>query len=119
MTKTCLITGASDGIGKSIALKLSEQKTNLILFGRDESKLNAVKSTCEANGSSVKTYAFDIADSAKRKSVVDEILSQQSVDVLINNAGIWHKVGDITTLSEDKIQEVIQVNLTAQLLLTR
>lgn len=117
--KTYLVTGASDGIGKSIALKLSEQKSNLILFGRDESKLNAVKSDCEANGSSVTTYAFDIADNDRRNSVVDEILSRQSVDVLINNAGIWHKVGDVTTISEEKIQEVIQVNLTAQILLTR
>lgn len=117
--KTILITGASDGIGRSIALKLSEQKDNLILFGRDDSKLQTVKSACEANGAAVATYAFDLTDNTKRKSVVDEILSKQPVDVLINNAGIWHKVGDITSLSEEKIAEVINVNLTAQILLTR
>ena len=117
--KTILITGASDGIGKSIALKLAKQHYNLILFGRDSEKLQAVKTACEANGAQTKTYAFDLTDSAKRRSVVEEILSNQSVDVLINNAGIWHKVGDLSTLPEEKIQEVIATNLTAQILLTR
>src|SRR3972149_2488653 len=117
--KTILITGASDGIGKSIALKLSEQKGNLILFGREEDKLSVVKKTCENNGSTVTTYAFDLTDNDKRRQVVKEILDNQKVDVLINNAGIWHKVGDIKSLSEDKIEEVINVNLTCQILLTR
>jgi short-subunit dehydrogenase len=117
--KTILITGASDGIGKSIALKLAELNNNLILFGRDESKLQDVKATCEAKGASVVSYAFDLTDSGKRQSIVEEILAKQPVDVLINNAGIWQKVGDITSLSEAKIQEVISINLTSQILLTR
>lgn len=117
--KTILITGASDGIGKNIAIKLSEQKHSLILFGRDDAKLQAVKTTCETNGSNVQTYAFDLADNSKRQDVVMEIMAGQQVDILINNAGIWHKVGDITTLSEDRITEVINTNLTSQILLTR
>lgn len=117
--KTILITGASDGIGKSIAIKLSEQKDNLILFGRDEAKLEAVKNACEAKGAKVEVYAFDLTDNDKRRSVVDEIMNKQAVDVLINNAGIWHKVGDITTLSEEKVTEIINTNLTSQILLTK
>lgn len=117
--KTILITGASDGIGKSVAIKLSEQKDNLILFGRDEAKLEAVKTACEAKGAKVEVYAFDLTDNDKRRSVVDEIMSKQAVDVLINNAGIWHKVGDITTLSEEKVTEIINTNLTSQILLTK
>jgi short-subunit dehydrogenase len=117
--KTILITGASDGIGKSIATKLSEQKANLILFGRDEAKLQAVKTACEANGSTVETYAFDLTDNTNRRMIVDEIMARQKIDVLVNNAGIWHKVGDVTTLSEEKVIETINTNLTSQVLLTR
>lgn len=117
--KTILVTGASDGIGKSIATKLSEKKEKLILFGRDGAKLQAVKSTCEANGSTVEIHAFDLSDNEKRHAVVDEIIGMQKVDVLINNAGIWHKVGDITSLSEEKVVETININLTSQILLTR
>lgn len=117
--KTALITGASDGIGKSIAIKLSSQKYCLILFGRDEAKLQAVKTVCENNGATVATYAFDITDNKKRLEVVEGILANQKVDVLINNAGIWHKVGDITSLSEENIEAVINTNLTSHILLTR
>lgn len=117
--KTILITGASDGIGKSIALKLSALKENLVLFGRDETKLTRVKTACEANGSKVVAYAFDLTNDTEREAIVSEVIASQQVDVLINNAGVWHKVGDVTSLSEDKIHEVISLNLTAQILLTR
>jgi len=117
--KTILITGASDGIGKSIAIRLSKLNNKLILFGRDQSKLDSVKAECEANGSEVGTYAFDLTDFSKLHEVVDEIIVKQTVDVLINNAGIWQKAGDLTSLSEEIIQEVINTNLTCHILLTR
>lgn len=117
--KTILITGASDGIGKCIAIKLSGLKVNLILFGRDAEKLQAVKKACDNNGSNTEIFAFDLIDNDKRQKIVDGIIASKQVDVLINNAGIWHKVGDITSISEEKIQEVIDVNLTSQILLTR
>jgi short-subunit dehydrogenase len=117
--RTILITGASDGIGKSIAIKLSKQKVHLILFGRNESRLNEVRSICIANGSNVEVYAFDLTDNQRRQEIVDGIMAKNTVDILINNAGIWHKVGDITSLSAAKIEEVINVNLTSQILLTR
>jgi short-subunit dehydrogenase len=114
--KTILITGASDGIGKAIALALAKENTNLILFGRDQGKLEEVAKEC---GSTTKIYAFDITDDGARNKIVTEVLDTCTVDVLINNAGIWHKVGDITSLDESKIYEVINTNLTAQILLTR
>lgn len=117
--KTIIITGASDGIGKSIALKLSKQNNNLILFGRNEERLQSVKTACEANGSKVETYIFDLNDNDKRRSVVDDIMSKHQIDVLINNAGVWHKAGDVTSIDEDKIIETINTNLTSQVLLTR
>ena len=117
--KSILITGASDGIGKNIAIKLSNANNRLILFGRDSGKLDAVKSECVANGSKVETYAFDLTDFTKLREVTDSVISCQSVDVLINNAGIWHKAGDLTSLNEEKIQEVINTNLTSHILLTR
>lgn len=117
--KTILITGASDGIGKNIALKLSKQNNKLILFGRNTDKLNLVKKACEKNGSSVEIYTFDLTDFNKLNEIVDTITSNQNIDVLINNAGVWHKAGDLTSLTEDKIHEVINTNLTSHILLTK
>lgn len=117
--KTILITGASDGIGKSIALKFSNLKYNLVLFGRDKDRLNEVKASCEANGAAAAVYAFDLTDSAARENAVSEVLKSYQIDALINNAGIWHNSLQLGELPGDKIQEVINTNLTAQMLLTK
>lgn len=111
--KKVLITGASDGIGRSIAIKLAKDGYSLVLCGRDENKLNEAASEC---GESVQVLAFDINDSKARKAAIGSV---QNVDILINNAGMWHKVGDLETLSDEKIVEVINTNLTSQILLTK
>jgi short-subunit dehydrogenase len=117
--RTVLVTGASDGIGKSIALALAKEQYNLILLGRDNAKLEKVKASCEALGINADSFAFDLLDDTIRRTTLDHIIASSPPDVLINNAGIWHKVGDITSLSEDHIEAVIGLNLTAQILLTR
>lgn len=117
--KTVLITGASDGIGKSITLKLAAKETALILFGRNEEKLKSVAEEAEKNGAKVYTHAFDLTDDVVRTKIVSGILDSHDVDVLVNNAGIWHKAGDLTTLDEEMIKQVIETNLTSHILLTR
>lgn len=110
--KTVVITGASDGIGAAIAKRLAGEDYTLVLCARDEQKLMKV---AEASNNA-KYYAFDINDRKKRDEFITKI---DNVDVLINNAGIWHKVGDIESLSDEKIEEVLQTNLLAQILLTK
>ncbi len=111
--KKVLITGASDGIGRSIAIKLAKDGYSLVICGRDEDKLNKVASEC---GNNVQVLAFDINDSEARKTAIESV---QDVDILINNAGIWHKVGDLETLTDENVAEVISTNLTSQILLTK
>ena len=117
--RTALITGASDGIGKSIAIAMSALGYKLILFGRNNKRLQITQKACEDNGVAVTVYAFDITDSKKLNSTINSILKDQSIDILINNAGVWHKAGDLTLLSEETITQVIQTNLTSHILLTR
>jgi len=114
--KNIIITGASDGVGKSIALALSKEGANLILFGRDQDKLKKVSLEC---GNSVSYYSFDITEDDSRKKALAEVLSKYKIDILINNAGIWHKAGDLETIEESKIYEVINTNLTSQILITK
>lgn len=114
--KNIIVTGASDGIGKSIAVALSKEGASLILFGRDQGKLKQVASECGNNAS---YYSFDLMDDDSRKKVVDQVLGKYKIDILINNAGIWHKAGDLETIEENKIYEVINTNLTSQILLTK
>ena len=114
--KTAIVTGASEGIGKEIAIALAKEGVNLILFGLGKEKLEEVAKAC---GNNTKIYDFDITDDAVREKIVGEVLSSSEIDILINNAGVWHKMGDITTVSESKVHEVINVNLTSHILLTR
>lgn len=117
--KTILISGASDGIGRSIALCLSKQNVNLILLGRNTSKLEEVKNSCEANGSRVKIYAFDLTDKPSLDSAAQSIKEAGPVDVIVNNAGVWHNSTPLGQLEVETIESVINTNLTAQILLTR
>ncbi len=117
--KTILISGASDGIGKSIALALSKNKVRLILLGRDEAKLGDVKSQCEANGSVAECHAFDITDDVALETASKAIKQYSPIDVLINNAGIWHKSTPLGQLDPKLIETVIATNLTAHMQLTR
>lgn len=117
--KTILISGASDGIGRSIALCLAKQNVNLILLGRDESKLEEVKNNCETSGSRAKTYAFDLTNKTSLDSVAQSIKEAGPVDVIVNNAGVWHKSTPLGQLEVETIESVINTNLTAQMLLTR
>jgi len=76
MGKVIVITGASDGIGKQIALRLAKEGTKLALIGRDIDRLAAVGQTARDNGSPmVQTYACDLRQTPELEQVVDKILS--------------------------------------------
>lgn len=115
--KTIVITGASDGIGKQIALKLAKEKTNLVLIARTAEKLAEVEKECLSLGAvGVKSLPVDIKDTAKLKESLESI---EKVDVLINNAGIWQKKGQLDEIDPSVIDEVINTNLTALIHVTQ
>lgn len=113
--KRIIITGASDGIGKSLAIELAKEGHKLVLFGRNKDRLRDVAS----QSNDAEFHAFDLNDLETMDKVVAAVLNKGDVDVLINNAGIWHKVGDLETIPDALILEVINTNLTSQILLTK
>lgn len=116
--KRILITGASDGIDRSIALKLATQNTTLVLLGRDTEKLKSVQSECTYAGSKAEIHAFDMNDPEARDTEIEKIKAVGTIDILINNAGIWHKSTPLEDLSPAVIEQIITTNLTSQILLT-
>lgn len=118
--KIVVVTGASDGIGKQIALKLAEQNTKLVLIGRDAIRLGSVAESCLKLGSpKCEFYQVDLRNSGELKTTTEKIASDfGGVDILINCAGVWAKVGGLEQLSEESIDENIDTNLRAVVKLT-
>lgn len=89
MKKTALITGATSGIGEACARKFAEGGYNLILTARRAEKLAEIKTQLEAKGTKVRTLVFDVRDAEAAKQTIGSLEAEwQTIDVLINNAGL-------------------------------
>lgn len=118
--KTIVVTGASDGIGREIALALAKRQVKVLLLARDAAKLTAVQNEIIAIGGQAVQFVCDLSDRAQLKQVSSEISSQFShLDGLINNAGVWQKTGQLDELSDELIDSVLQTNLTGLIMLTK
>jgi len=107
--KVALITGASRGIGKAIALKFASEGAN-IAFTDIKINEDTVREL-EALGVKVKAYASNAADFADTHSTVEQVLSDFGrIDVLVNNAGITRD-GLMLRMDESQWDAVINVNL--------
>ncbi len=86
--KTIWVTGASSGIGKSLALALSSYSCNLILSSRREDELFKVKSLC-GNTDNISVLHMDLKNHEEMSSLAQKAISfYGKVDILVNNAGI-------------------------------
>lgn len=111
MTKTIIITGASDGIGAAAAQRLSEDGHRIVVVGRSASKTADI-----AREIGAEQYVADFADLSQVRRLADELLSQYpSIDVLANNAG---GIMGARTLTIDGNEKTFQVNHLAPFLLT-
>lgn len=121
-----MITGATDGIGLATAKLLAASGHNLLLHGRSEEKLHQVKeqlctlvaqqSHCGAVGR-IQTYLADLSNLSAVKGLANEAKSaHESIDVLINNAGIFKVAQPITP---DGFDARFMVNTVAPYLLTQ
>ena len=110
--KTAIVTGASRGIGKAIALKFAQEGCNVAftdLFADDNMK--ATEKELQALGVKAKGYASDASKFDDTDKVVNEIVSDFGrIDVLVNNAGIT-KDTLLMRMTEDQWDAVINVNL--------
>jgi retinol dehydrogenase-14 len=116
--KTCIVTGASAGIGSATALGLARRGAALALVGRDEGRLDKVAAECTAAGAeSVKTYQADFAVLAEVRALAASLLADlPRIDVLINNAALVLQKREETV---DGYEKVFAVNHLAPYLLTR
>ena len=110
--KTALITGASRGIGRAIALNLAKEGYNIAInYNGNAEKAAAVKEECEAFGVRAMICQCNVADNAAVKEMVDQVVAEfGTIDVLVNNAGITDDAL-ILRMKEEAFDRVIDTNL--------
>lgn len=117
--KTILITGASKGIGKALAMKLSTFSVNLALVARSEKELAALRHMIIANGSKCEVFSGSVTDETFLQEVVQETSRHLgAVDILVNNAGygIFKSTEETTAREWD---EVFATNTKGTFLMTK
>jgi NAD(P)-dependent dehydrogenase (short-subunit alcohol dehydrogenase family) len=115
--KVALVTGATKGIGKAIAIGLSQMNYQLVLVGRDKTDLEKVSEIIGQNSNFVPLlFQMDITDSAAIKTMVEKVKSDLGkIDVLVNNAGVYFD--GTTETSEADFKLMLDTNLTAQFMM--
>ncbi len=107
-----LITGGNRGIGLAIARKLSEEGFSLIIVGRNMEELEAAKQELSEK-TDVTAIKMDLRNDSELRRV-----SELDFDILINNAGVLH-YGPLEDMSDGQIDEMVQVNLTSLMKLSK
>ena len=117
--KRALITGSSQGIGFALARGLAGAGAEIVLNGRDQSKLNTAAEILQGDGAKVHHLTFDVTDHKAVRAAVDGFEAKVgSIDILINNAGINIR-GPIDELSLEEFKQVMDINVNGVWLFAR
>lgn len=117
--RTALVTGASRGLGRAIALGLADAGADIVLAARDQAKLEQLATEIRARGRAAEVVAFDLGDLASVESAARSLATRSMpIDILVNNGAIgkWGKL-DGSTLAD--WQEMFDVNVSSMYLLCR
>jgi 3-oxoacyl-[acyl-carrier protein] reductase len=117
--KTALVTGASQGIGRAVALRLAQDGFALALAARNQEKLHEVAAEIAAAGGRAEVFPLDIASEDSIKAAAKAVLAHfGKLDVLVNNAGITRDTL-LLRMKRADWDDVLQTNLTGTFLLTQ
>lgn len=116
MAKYAVVTGASTGLGKCIALELADRHINTILAALPGEGLTEVCDACRAAGTSSECFEFDITDKDALRDFARKVNEKYEVFILVNNAGVGgsRRFGDVPF---EYVDTIIQVNVAATSLL--
>lgn len=117
---TALVTGATSGIGLSVARGLLDRGYFVLMTGRNGEALDKEKSRARSQGRSIETLACDLSRQKDVETLIEVTRAafQDKVDILVNNAGIA-TFASIEETSPEEFDHIISVNLRAPYLLSR
>ena len=114
--KTAIVTGASEGVGKVIALSLANEGCNVIICSRDKAKLikaaNEIKKNCKNKESQVSFGVVDVTDAKSIDSFFSNLPKKFKLDILVNNAGgTRDRFAFFEDLNDEQWQDSFNFNL--------
>ena len=114
-----MISGASRGIGRAVAVDLARAGADLTLLARSEEALEETAALCREEGSRVLALITDVTDRAQLERAVSKTLGELGgLNILVNNAGI-HATGKAQSADIEAFERVIDVNVKALMNLSR
>jgi 3-oxoacyl-[acyl-carrier protein] reductase len=117
--KVALITGAAQGIGRAIALRLAQDKANVIIADLNLNLAQETASEIQNKGAKAIAFHADVSDSSQVEGLIRKVLENfTNIDILVNNAGI-SKDALLVRIPEEDWDQVIKVNLKGAFNLTK
>lgn len=118
--KVALITGASQGLGRALALAYAKEGASVVINSRSEGSIRPVADEVEGLGAEVLAVAADVSKGEDARRLVDEAVGRfGGIDVLVNNAGVLGPRVAIEEYPEDEWRRVIDANLTGPYLVSK
>ena len=117
--KTAIVTGASQGIGETIAIEMAKSGANVFCVARNKEALDTTIKKIIGNGDKASAYSCDISDNKQFNNIVTDIFKEfGSIDILVNNAGITNDTR-LMRMSDDQWDSVLNINLKGSFTCTR
>jgi NAD(P)-dependent dehydrogenase (short-subunit alcohol dehydrogenase family) len=118
--KVALVTGASQGLGRALALAFAREGASIVVNSRSEERIRPVAREAESLGAEVLALAADVSKSADVERLIGATVERfERIDVLVNNAGVLGPRVPIEEYPEDEWRRVIDANLTGLFLVTK
>lgn len=118
--KVVLVTGASQGLGRALALACAKERASLVLNSRSEEGVRPVAEEAEKLGAEAIPFAADVSRGADVQRMVDAAVERfGKIDVLVNNAGLLGPRVRIEDYPEDEWRRIIDANLTGPYLVSK
>lgn len=118
--KVAVVTGASRGIGKSVALTFAKEGAIVVAVARNSSLLDSLLAEIAKEGGTAIKIAADISVEPECRALIDRTASSfGKVDVLVNNAGLLGSRVEVTSIETDEWREVFDTNVTGLFMLSK
>ncbi len=117
--RVALVTGASRGIGKAIALRLARDGRHVVLMARSADALAALEDELKAQGLAASHVASDVGDPKKLAADVEQMIKDRGrLDIIVNNAGVT-KDNLTMRMTDEDFEDVLRINLTSAFVTAR